>query len=844
VPKVKIGTYSQQLRVTLMTSIMAVLAAPLPLWAQGVLEEIIVTARQREETLQDVPVTVTAFTQNDIERAGIERAEDFIALTPGVSIVDAAEVGDAQVNIRGINGARDAENSFALIIDGILHTNPSALNREYSDLAQIEILKGPQGAIYGRNAAAGAIIITTQEPGDEFEASIKVSGAEDSTYYTSVTAGGPLVADKSYYRINANWRESDGYYTNSFLNADVVDDFKNYNVNGRLMFNLSDTTTLDVKARMGEVDAASISFNAAFALPTFAAVLGPVFDPLFGAGFAAKFYEDVNDHNFVFQPNIDPQNDQKTFELSAKLDMELSFADLTAWALFSDVDQSFSADGTSGAFGFFNTEPNCINTSTSLAVAGVTLPAPQVLAPAGSGFEIFGPYTPVSCDGTQFQVRDQNDISMEVRLTSNNDEALRWSAGVYYLNISRQVGVNTGLDLGQGVTPALFVPQTGSNPTEQVVNDDFDSNVFAVFGQLAYDINDDVEVSVALRYDEERRRVKSLVPIGPTTQYIDFNPADGFTGGAPLNPALNPAINPSGVIAPQNETFDQLEPKISLTWDLNDDWTLFGSWGIGFKSGGFNSQGSNATIDLFFNQALGTSLQIDDQFAKETSSSFELGFKSKLMDGRLNFEGAVYQIDVDDMQFFEFFVGPFGLLRIVTNIDEVSISGLELAANALVTENFNLSAGVAFTDSNIDRNALRPQTAGNKSPYTPEWTANIAGNLDFPITADMDFITSVTVSAVGPTWFHTMQDDDNVTLNELSFPGLGTANYARTERDTYTTIDLRLGLQGERWSLVAFAKNITDEEYLEEAIPAPEFGGSFIHPGSLRRAGLEFSYNF
>jgi iron complex outermembrane receptor protein len=214
------------------------------------------------------------------------------------------------------------------------------------------------------------------------------------------------------------------------------------------------------------------------------------------------------------------------------------------------------------------------------------------------------------------------------------------------------------------------------------------------------------------------------------------------------------------------------------------------------------------------------------------------------MDGRLNFEGAVYQIDVDDMQFFEFFVGPFGLLRIVTNIDEVSISGLELAANALVTDNFSLSAGFAFTDSEIDRNALRPETAGNKSPYTPEWTANLAGNLDFPITGDMNFIASVIVSAVGPTWFHTMQDDDNVTLNELFFPGLGTANYARTERDTYTTIDLRLGLQGERWSLVAFAKNITDEEYLEEVIPAIEFGGSFVHPGSLRRAGLEFSYNF
>lgn len=129
--------------------------------AEPLQEIVITTARQRAESLQDVPASITAITSDVLEAAAVERAGDFIRLTPGVSLVQAAEVGDAQVNIRGINGARDAENSFALIIDGILQTNPAAFNREYADLQQIEIVKGPQGAIYGRNAAAGAIIITT-----------------------------------------------------------------------------------------------------------------------------------------------------------------------------------------------------------------------------------------------------------------------------------------------------------------------------------------------------------------------------------------------------------------------------------------------------------------------------------------------------------------------------------------------------------------------------------------------------------------------------------------------------------------------------------------------------------
>ena len=144
-------------------------------FSQSVIEEITVTARQREESLREVPAAITVLTESQIQRSGIQRATDFIALTPGVTIVDTAEVGDTQVSIRGLNGARDAETSFGLIIDGIVMTNPAALNREYLGLSQIEVLKGPQGALYGRNASAGAIIITTAKPGEERGGAIKAS---------------------------------------------------------------------------------------------------------------------------------------------------------------------------------------------------------------------------------------------------------------------------------------------------------------------------------------------------------------------------------------------------------------------------------------------------------------------------------------------------------------------------------------------------------------------------------------------------------------------------------------------------------------------------------------------
>lgn len=130
-------------------------------------DTIIVTARRQNERLQDVPASVAVITADALQRTGAVKAEDFVKLTPGVTIVTGtAEAGDTQINIRGINGARDAESSVALVVDGILKTNTAQLNQPQGTLQQVEMLKGPQGAIYGRNAAAGAIVLQTLKPTD------------------------------------------------------------------------------------------------------------------------------------------------------------------------------------------------------------------------------------------------------------------------------------------------------------------------------------------------------------------------------------------------------------------------------------------------------------------------------------------------------------------------------------------------------------------------------------------------------------------------------------------------------------------------------------------------------
>ncbi|MGI9341650.1 MAG: TonB-dependent receptor [Gammaproteobacteria bacterium] len=837
-------------------AILAASAAALPLLAPTTAaaakdELVTTTARGRTEAVQDVPATIAVITQDDLESFGVQRVDDFVNLVPGVSLVNAAEVGDTQINIRGINGARDAENSIALVIDGILMTNPAAVNREYTNLQQIEVLKGPQGAIYGRNAAAGAFIVTTQMPGEEFGFNVRGAIAEDDSYNLLGNVTGPI-GDSLGYNVGFDYRTTDGFYKNRSCTAapcsdssniastdGVTDTFESWNIDGRLVWDVSDNWTLDGKFRYGEVDASSITFNSVFHLPGAAAFLS-----------APAFNEDVNDHPFGFNTNVISTNDQESTEFSVRSTTDLGWSDMTIWGLYSNIENNLGADGTSGAFGFFFSDPNCINSTGALQ--GFPLNPPQALGPDPTQ-SIYGAYTPTTCDGTQFQVRNQKDYSFEIRLASKGDQRLRWSAGLYFLNIDREVGVNTGVDSGNGIVPQLYVPNGGApgvnNATEQLIWDQFDTDVYAVFGSIDYDIADELTAGFALRYDNEERDAKSLVPTvaqGATAQYITCGlPTSGaFTD--PVNPGLCPDVNPSGTFSPRSAEFDEWQPKATLKWDVFPTLAVFASYGVGFKSGGFNNQGSEATVDKWINSVPGitsgafTPVGITDDYEKETSGSAELGFKSTIGDA-LRWEAAVYRVDVDNMQFFEFLVGPFGLLRVVENIDDVKIIGVELSGTWSPTDWLNLFAGGNLIDSEIKSNSVRPDTVGNESPYTPEWTLNAGGSWSYPITAKLNVIGSLDVSGVGKTWFHAVQAQERPTgAAAFNIPG----DYTITQRDVYWLTNVRLGVGGENWSAVIFGRNVGDEEWLQEVIPAPEFGGSFTHPGSLSRWGIEATYSF
>jgi iron complex outermembrane receptor protein len=229
---------------------------------------IIVTARRQNERLQDVPASVAVLTADALQRTGAVKAEDFVKLTPGITIVTGtAEAGDTQINIRGMNGARDAESSVALVVDGILKTNTAQLNQPQGTLQQVELLKGRKARSMAAMPRPGPSSSSRSSPPTALPAA-KLSYADYNTWEASAHVAGP-VADNVGFVLAGYYYKTDGFYKNTFTNSKTVDDKENWAIDGRVMVGQGGPTQLDLKARYSEFHGASLPFNAAFHLPGF-----------------------------------------------------------------------------------------------------------------------------------------------------------------------------------------------------------------------------------------------------------------------------------------------------------------------------------------------------------------------------------------------------------------------------------------------------------------------------------------------------------------------------------------------------------------------------------------------
>jgi len=445
----------------------AMLSIPVAYAQSNALEEIVVTARKRAETLEESPVSVRAFTAEEIEAAGIETPRDFINLTPNVSLVETQNAGNAFINVRGISQARNSEMSVAVLVDGVLMANPAQFTQQLIDVQQIEVLRGPQGALYGRNAIGGAITIVTQEPGEEFEGRVEVGADSGPGFTVRGTASGPMGGSETLkYRVTGSYVDTDGYIDNEFLN-DKADAYKDVSARARIIYEPSENFSADFRISTSMLDTQALYFTIA---------------------------AEVDDTSLPVRVNNPGVNERDIYNASLKLEWEGESGTFTSITAYDDLEELLTGD----QFNFVPREESLINFFPI---------GPIITALTGD---------PVA-DLSQTQYLESDSLSQEFRYISPADERFRWIVGAYAIATDRYISTGNQVDRGNGVFPiyktprvSLFVDPTDPSPQLSLLADEQDNFAWAVFGEVAYDFTDAFEGSLSLRYDEDTRENTTL----------------------------------------------------------------------------------------------------------------------------------------------------------------------------------------------------------------------------------------------------------------------------------------------------------------------------------------------
>ncbi len=451
----------------LIVSALAAVLAPSAL-AQGavsdepvMLEEVIVTARRREETLQAAPYAVTAFSAETLQDANIQRMEDFVSLTPNVTLATSQGIGTSFLSIRGLTQVRNGEAPVATVIDGVLQFSGIQFRQELFDLESVQVVKGPQGAIYGRNATGGAIIINTQRPTNEADGYVSVGTGAGDEYLVEGSYGGALVENQLYGQLSGRYIDREGYLYN-ITRQEKADRFEDTVLRGRLIWEPSDTLSLDFRASMARHKGRGIGFQ-------FQGV-DLADDNITAIGFGTDTGPIDADNVLPVRDNNLDYGERDMDDFALKVDWVTDVGTLTATTSYTDLEEWSDSD---------------------------QFPYTAAMSPP----ELFGN------DGTQTGWFDIEAWSQELRFRSPDDQALRWEIGAYYLDWDRFVSLSTGVDTGAGIIRLEREPTTDPrNPTTSFLADDNSNEALAVFGQLNADLGEHFELSTALRYDEEKRQ--------------------------------------------------------------------------------------------------------------------------------------------------------------------------------------------------------------------------------------------------------------------------------------------------------------------------------------------------
>lgn len=846
----------------------------LPALAQdnSLIEEIIVTATKIERNMQDIPVAVTAITGQNIQDAGIKDMFDLQTNAPGLIMGQSQTTTTSNFSIRGIGTSSNnfgLESSVGLYVDGVYRSRQNSMINELVDIEAVEILRGPQGTLFGKNTPQGAINMRTVAPStEEANAFVELSGG-DYGLVRLAAASNFTLSDSTAMRATVFSSQRDGYVSDLTGGSDVLNDRDRFGARLQLAYSNDNNFDMRIIAEYSEIDEACC------------AAVSRV-DSIFANGYT--------DPLSGVPGGLVPGTDFLMFGIGGTIYSANPY-DAATIGLITAVAQSLGLPGNGTIIGStpfdeylvaYNSLPHSTSEDSGLSVELNWDLANDMTVTSITGYRAFDSTDTIDADFTDVpllnraQQAQQSSITQELRLSGAIGDRGSFVTGVYYFDqdLDNQKQTNGEPFLGTYVNlaePDLVALVNGVNavsaasggalpmaatafPVNSFADDDMrqQHQSWAVFGQADFPMGEDWLLTVGARYTEEDKDmvgtfVQAAQGPAPDLDAIETHLFYALTGNPLFNPAvLAPTWQPGwgtylfAPLAPRsdlNETLkdDQVSGTIKLTWFANDSTMFYASYGEGFKSGGTNTD----RIDASFNPI----------FGPETSETIELGMKADFPDQNVRVNLAVYDTQVDGLQANSWTGTGFNL----QNAGSADTSGWELETWWVPTETLAFQAywvrsdakfesfvngtcwdayvfhtGMPDPNSGGDVDAEQCPRTGGRLAYNPEDVFYFSFTKDFRVT------DSATAYVRGEYSYYS----EILTDGDLD---------PFTLLDSLSLINARLGV---RWDdigseLVFWGRNLSDERYYAGSFDAPiQPGRMNSYPAEPRTWGVTFRKDF
>lgn len=724
-----------------------------------VLDEVVVTAQKRAQKLEDVPISLTALNGTKLEEAGITSISGIADYTPSFNMTQTG-IG-TNIAIRGISSGvnQGFEQSAAMFVDGIHYGRAQLARAPFLDIERIEILRGPQSILFGKNSTAGAISIINAKPGDEFEGNLTLSyEPEFEGKEGRLVLSGPI-SDTVGGRLAILSRSNDGFIENTTLARNESAD-KDQVVRATLAWKPSDTWDITLKLEDGSFDSNGRNIE----------VVKPVTNPL-----------------------LNPTNDPNPYKTI------LSY--LTAGKYLLDTTE----DGMRQSNGDYSyNDTSNITLTAEHELEGMTLTSV-------TGYNGYTYSELCDCDFTGapgfniFSDEKYRQVSQEIRLVSAADQTVSWITGVFYqgsnIKFHDKVFVPTNSVIATAVSPLLRGASTQRDFNQ-------DTSLYALFGQATWNISTTNRLILGGRYSSETKDAsRQQYHVSPTGDILPLG-----TVNDPYNKLwVGFRVDPHSVAGDRKES--GFDPQIIFQQDLNKTDRLYASYTTGFKSGGYDVRANSAP------SALGGLYPGDDtngswEFQQENVKNYELGGKFALADGAAELNVAVFRSDFTDMQTSQF---DGSLSFNVTNAGEARVQGIEVDGRWALTDDLLLRGGVSYLDFEylkfpngqcaFGQAATTGSTCdqtGMRREFVPKQQGNLG--VDYDINLANGWKIASTLDWIFNSGYFTTPSLDS-----------------RFEQSSYDKINARIALSGvdEKWELALVGKNLTDESVITYANGLP-----------------------